>query len=82
MGISNVVTGASGALAAAIGLVIVDIGNHIEFGLGPRLAFGIACAYYVIGALLLTRVDEHRREDPVVAPAAPEPDIGVVAPAG
>ena len=38
MGISNVVTGAAGALAAAIGLVIVDFGNRMSLGLGPRLA--------------------------------------------
>jgi MFS family permease len=71
MGISNVVTGASGALAAAIGFVILDVGNRISYGLGPRLAFAVACGYYVLGALLLRPVDERRREDPpAVAPAA------------
>jgi len=63
MGISNVVTGASGALAAAIAFVILDFGNRISYGLGPRLAFGVACTYYVLGAVLLRPVDERRRED-------------------
>jgi MFS family permease len=73
MGISNVVTGASGALAAAIAFVILDYGNHIEYGLGPRLAFGVACGYYVLGALLLRPVDEHRREDTLEPEAEPLP---------
>jgi MFS family permease len=63
MGISNVVTGASGAVAGAIGLVIVDLGNRLlGIGAGPRLAFAVACGYYVLGSLLLTRVEERRRE--------------------
>jgi predicted outer membrane lipoprotein len=77
MGISNVVTGASGAIAAAVGLVMVDLGNAISYGLGPRLAFAVACSFYVIGALLLRPVDERRREDdaalvpsPVTSPTA------------
>ncbi len=71
MGISNVVTGSAGAITSAIGLILVDLGN-ITFGLGggPRLAFAVACSYYALGSLLLTRVDERRRED---APAAVEP---------
>ena len=70
MGISNVVTGASGALAAAIAFVILDYGNHISYGLGPRLAFGVACSYYVLGAILLRPVDERRREDVPLAAVA------------
>ncbi len=73
MGISNVVTGAAGALAAAIGLVMVDFGNSISFGFGPRLAFAVACSFYVIGSLLLRPVDERRREDVIVA----EPVVAV-----
>jgi MFS family permease len=75
MGISNVVTGASGALAAAIGFVILDFGNKISYGLGPRLAFAVACSYYAIGALLLRPVDEHRREDAPAIETATEPVI-------
>ena len=70
MGISNVVTGAAGAVAAAVGLVLVDVGNSISFGLGPRLAFGAACSFYVIGSLLLRPVDERRRDDSPVATTA------------
>lgn len=70
MGISNVVTGASGALAGAIAFVILDYGNRISYGLGPRLAFGVACGYYLLGAVLLRPVDERRREDVPVAAAA------------
>jgi MFS family permease len=66
MGISNVVTGASGALAAAVGLVLVDVGNGMSQGLGPRLAIAVACSYYVVGSLLLTRVDERRRDDAAI----------------
>ena len=71
MGISNVVTGSSGAIATAIALVLMDVGNcAFGLGTGPRLAFAAACSYYVIGSLLLTRVDERRREDaPVAEPA-------------
>ena len=69
MGISNVVTGASGAFAAAIGLTIVDVGNHaVRNGAGPRLAYLVTASFYVVGCLLLTRVDERRREDePAIA---------------
>ena len=81
MGISNVVTGSAGAIATAVALVLMDAGNRaFGLGTGPRLAFAVACSYYVIGSLLLTRVDERRREDvstPVDIPVEPS-----VAPAG
>ncbi|HSS36058.1 MAG TPA: hypothetical protein VLR93_07265, partial [Patescibacteria group bacterium] len=81
MGISNVVTGSAGAIATAVALVLMDAGNRaFGLGTGPRLAFAVACSYYVIGSLLLTRVDERRREDvptPVDIPAEPS-----AAPAG
>jgi MFS family permease len=82
MGISNVVTGASGALAAAIGFVILDFGNKISYGLGPRLAFAVACSYYVLGALLLRPVDEHRREDVPEAEPVSDPVVSPVPAAG
>ena len=76
MGISNVVTGASGAIAAAVGLVMVDIGNDVSFGLGPRLAFAVACTFYLVGALLLRPVDERRREEsPVFEVALSAPPV-------
>ena len=71
MGISNVVTGSAGAIASAVGLLLVDFGNAaFGLGAGPRLAFAVACSYYLIGSLLLTQVDERRRED---VPAAVVP---------
>jgi MFS family permease len=74
MGISNVVTGSAGAIATAIALVLMDVGNRsFGFGTGPRLAFAVACSYYIIGSLLLTRVDERRREDPLVVPGEVSP---------
>jgi MFS family permease len=82
MGISNVVTGASGALAAAIGFVILDFGNKISYGLGPRLAFAVACCYYVLGALLLRPVNEHRREDAPEAEPVSDPVVSPVPAAG
>jgi MFS family permease len=77
MGISNVVTGSAGAIASAIGLILVDVGNAaLGVGGGPRLAFAVATSYYALGSLLLTRVDERRRED---VPAAVDPSPAVSA---
>jgi MFS family permease len=77
MGISNVVTAGASALAAAIGLGLVDLGNALFGpGAGPRLAFVGGALDFLAGALLLTRVVERRREaepqpsmEPVVEPA-------------
>ena len=77
MGISNVVTGASGALAAAIGFVILDFGNKISYGLGPRAGLrGRVLLITCIGALLLRPVDEHRREDARRSIDSRVPDAG------
>jgi MFS family permease len=62
MGISNVVTGAAGPLAIAIGGVAMDRVGAFDFSLGPRIAFLFAVLYYALGALLLRPVDERRRE--------------------
>jgi MFS family permease len=62
MGISNVVTGAAGPIAIAIGGVAMDRVGAFDFSLGPRVAFLFALVYYAIGALLLRPVDERRRE--------------------
>ncbi|MGC8635078.1 MAG: MFS transporter [Candidatus Limnocylindrales bacterium] len=74
MGLSNVVTAGSGALAAAVGLGLVDAGNAaFGFGAGPRLAFAAGAIDFLVGALLLTRVVERRRQpEParLVEPAA------------
>jgi MFS family permease len=62
MGISNVVTGAAGPLAIAIGGVAMDRVGAFDFSLGPRVAFLFAVLYYGLGAFLLRPVDERRRE--------------------
>jgi MFS family permease len=63
MGLSNVVTAGSGALAAAVSLGLVDFGNAVlGFGAGPRLAFAAGGADFAVGALLLARVTELRVE--------------------
>ena len=62
MGISNVVTGAAGPIAIAIGGVAMDRVGAFDFSLGPRVAFLFALVYYALGALLLRPVDERRRD--------------------
>jgi len=62
MGISNVVTGAAGPIAVAIGGLAMDRVGAVDFALGPRFAFSFAILYYALGALLLRPVDERRRE--------------------
>ena len=62
MGISNVVTGAAGPIAIAIGGVAMDRVGAFDFSLGPRVAFLFALLYYALGALLLRPVDERRRD--------------------
>jgi MFS family permease len=62
MGISNVVTGAAGPIAVAIGGIAMDRVGAFDFSLGPRVAFLFAVVYYALGALLLRPVDERRRE--------------------
>jgi MFS family permease len=62
MGISNVVTGAAGPLAIAIGGIAIDRVGALDFSLGPRVAYLFALGYYALGALLLRPVDERRRE--------------------
>src|SRR2546423_2586626 len=62
MGISNVVTGAAGPLAIAIGGFAMDRIGAFDFSLGPRVAYLFALVYYALGALLLRPVDERRRE--------------------
>jgi len=79
MGISNVVTATSGAIAALIGgLVISEVTLRSgDPALGPRIAFGMTVAWYAIGALALRRVDTRpyavqlaEREAPLEEPLA------------
>jgi MFS family permease len=59
MGISNVVTATAGAIAGAIGGVVIAATTLMtgDAALGPRVALGVAVSYYVVGALALRRVD-------------------------
>ena len=59
MGLSNVVTATAGALAGTIaGLVIAGTtGITGDPALGPRVAFLLTLVFYLVGALLLRRVD-------------------------
>ncbi len=64
MGLSNVATGASSPLGVAIGGLVLDAVNKAAgFGTGPRVAFLIGAAFYVVAAILLYPVDPTRRED-------------------
>ncbi len=66
MGISNVATACAGPLALLTGGTLMDlVGGPEESGSGPRAAFGVAVVLFGLGALLLTRVEERRREDVV-----------------
>jgi MFS family permease len=59
MGLSNVVTATSGALAGTIAGVVIAGTTTItrDSALGPRVAFLLTLVYYAVGALLLRRVD-------------------------
>ncbi len=81
MGISNVVTATSGAIAGAIGGVVIASTTSVtgDAALGPRVALGLAVSFYGLGALALTKVDtrpfevqmaERRARATVAAPAA------------
>jgi MFS family permease len=66
MGISNVATACAGPLALVLGGTLMDVvGGPEEAGSGPRAAFGVAVVLFGLGALLLTQVDERRRDDVV-----------------
>jgi MFS family permease len=82
MGISNVVTATAGSIAGAIGGLVIASTTSLtgDAGLGPRVALGLAVAFYGLGALALIRVDtrpfemqmaERSSRDRVPAPATP-----------
>ncbi len=60
MGLSNVATASAGVLAIAFGGTLMDFVGGAE---GPRAAMWLAVILLGVGALLLTPVDERRRED-------------------
>jgi MFS family permease len=67
MGMSNVATASSGALALVVGGTILD-----TVAAGPRAAMAVGIGFYLLAALLLRPVDERRREDET----APSPHAG------
>ncbi len=71
MGISNVATASASIFALAVGGTLMDaVDRSIEPGLGPRAAYGLAVAFFVIGGLLLRPVEERRQ------PSSAEPGPG------
>ena len=74
MGISNVATATAGIFSLLTGGKLMDVVNKIgAYGDGPRAAFLLAVAYFVVGAILLRPVVEprSRRGDPVASTAVP-----------
>jgi MFS family permease len=62
MGISNVATASASIFALALGGTLMDtVDRLIGPGVGPRAAYGLAVAFFIVGGLLLRPVDEHRR---------------------
>jgi MFS family permease len=62
MGISNVATASASIFALAVGGTLMDtVDRVVAEGAGPRAAYGLAVAFFIIGGLLLRPVDEHRR---------------------
>jgi len=60
MGLSNVATASAGVLAVAIGGTLMDF---VGGAAGPRAVMWLAVVLMGIGAVLLTPVDERRREE-------------------
>jgi MFS family permease len=75
MGISNVATASSGALAVAIGGTIMDlVGRTAGDPAGPRAAYVVAVGSFALAAVFLRRVVEPRHARGTVAPSeAPAP---------
>src|SRR5438876_12309934 len=61
MGISNVVTGAAGPIAIAIGGVAMDRVGAFDFSVGALAAFLFACLLYALGVMVLPSLVERRR---------------------
>ncbi|HTS14990.1 MAG TPA: MFS transporter, partial [Candidatus Sulfotelmatobacter sp.] len=76
MGLSNVATASAGILALGLGGLLLDLVNRLlGFGVGPRAAFLLAAAFFMLGAIFLRPVDPRRRDDvrEAPSPAAPTP---------
>ncbi|MEO8461686.1 MAG: MFS transporter [Chloroflexota bacterium] len=71
MGISNVATATSGIFAVMTGGLLMDRMNALlGYGTGPRMAFGLAVVYFVVGAVLLRPVVEPPRAEAQTVGAA------------
>jgi MFS family permease len=71
MGLSNVATSSSAVLAVMTGGLLLDFVNRVfGYGQGPRAAYLLGAAYYVVAAILLRPVQEpDRRSRPAAAAA-------------
>lgn len=76
MGISNVVTATAGSIAGAIGGVVIATTTDLsgDAALGPRVALGLAVAFYGLGALALVKVDTRPFEIQMAGRRAPSID--------
>jgi Na+/melibiose symporter-like transporter len=61
LGITNLATAGAGVLAG-LGGPLIDIFNAREPGLGYTALFVIACLTYLVGAILLIKIREQRKE--------------------
>jgi hypothetical protein len=63
MGLSNVATGASTPISIALGGLVIDFVNSAAGGVGPgpRAAYLVGAALYVVAAVLLRPVAEPPR---------------------
>jgi MFS family permease len=70
MGLSNVATSSSSVFAAMTGGLTIDlVNNTLGLGTGPRAAFLLGAAYYIVAIVLLRPVVEpDRRSVPVPVP--------------
>jgi len=72
MGLSNVATGSAALLAVASGGLLLDFVNNVfGLGTGPRAAYLLGAAYYLVAIVLLRPVIEPKRGGSS-PPAAPE----------
>ena len=71
MGISNIAVASAGPLAAVIGgAMLYFVGGPLRLPEGPRAAYLIAIAVFVLSAFFLRRVDARPREEALAARAA------------
>jgi hypothetical protein len=71
MGLSNVATSSATVFAVMTGGLLLDFVNRtFTYGDGPRAAYLLGAAYYVVAALLLRPVkepDRRHRAEPAIA---------------